>query len=119
MARAGDELVNQVTGLRTVFRKTARQTSGELLQVDWIGEPGWTTGPTMSTRARRSVSRSSPASSVCGWKASSASSARERRSQPRRAPRIHPLIHLLGDAAPPGRAVRYLVRAAIGDCALL
>ena len=45
MARAGDELVNQVTGLRTVFRKTARQTSGELLQVDWIGEPGWTTGP--------------------------------------------------------------------------
>jgi quercetin dioxygenase-like cupin family protein len=45
MARAGDELVNPVTGLRTVFRKTARETSGELLQVDWIGEPGWTTGP--------------------------------------------------------------------------
>src|SRR5918995_1598903 len=45
MAKAGDELVNPVTGLRTVFRKTARQTSGELLQVDWIGEPGWTTGP--------------------------------------------------------------------------
>jgi quercetin dioxygenase-like cupin family protein len=34
-----------VTGLRTVFRKTAEETSGELLQVDWIGEPGWTTGP--------------------------------------------------------------------------
>jgi hypothetical protein len=33
MARAGDELVNPITGLRTVFRKTARQTSGEL------GEP--------------------------------------------------------------------------------
>jgi quercetin dioxygenase-like cupin family protein len=45
MAKAGDELVNPVTGLRTVFRKTARQTSGELLQVDWIGSPGWTTGP--------------------------------------------------------------------------
>ena len=45
MARAGDELVNPVTGLRTVFRKTAQDTSGELLQVDWIGEPGWTTGP--------------------------------------------------------------------------
>jgi quercetin dioxygenase-like cupin family protein len=45
MARAGDELVNPVTGLRTVFRKTAQETSGELLQVDWIGEPGWTTGP--------------------------------------------------------------------------
>ena len=45
MAGAGDELVNPVAGLRTVFRKTARETSGELLQVDWIGEPGWTTDP--------------------------------------------------------------------------
>jgi quercetin dioxygenase-like cupin family protein len=45
MAKAGDELVNTVTGLRTVFRKTAQETSGELLQVDWIGSPGWTTGP--------------------------------------------------------------------------
>jgi quercetin dioxygenase-like cupin family protein len=45
MAKAGDELVNPVTGLRTVFRKTAQDTSGELLQVDWIGEPDWTTGP--------------------------------------------------------------------------
>jgi quercetin dioxygenase-like cupin family protein len=45
MARVGDELVNPVTGLRTVFRKTAEDTGGELLQVDWIGEPGWTTGP--------------------------------------------------------------------------
>ena len=45
MAKAGDELVNPVTRLRTAFRKTARETSGELLQVDWIGGPGWTTGP--------------------------------------------------------------------------
>src|ERR687894_2784488 len=45
MAKSGDELVNPVTGLRTVFRKTAQETSGELLQVDSIGEPGWTTGP--------------------------------------------------------------------------
>jgi quercetin dioxygenase-like cupin family protein len=45
MAKSGDELVNPATGLRTVFRKTAQETSGELLQVDWIGEPGWTTGP--------------------------------------------------------------------------
>lgn len=45
MARPGDELVNPVTGLRTVFHKTARDTRGELLQVDWIGDPGWTTGP--------------------------------------------------------------------------
>ena len=45
MAKAADELVNLVTGLKTVFRKTAQDTSGELLRVDWIGEPGWTTGP--------------------------------------------------------------------------
>jgi quercetin dioxygenase-like cupin family protein len=45
MAKAGEELLNPVTGLRTVFRKTAEETGGELLQDDWIGEPGWTTGP--------------------------------------------------------------------------
>jgi len=45
MARFGDELINPVTGLRTVVRKTAKDTGGELLQVDWIGSPGWTTGP--------------------------------------------------------------------------
>ena len=45
MAKAGDELVNPLTGLGTVLRKTARDTGGDLLRVDWIGEPGWTTGP--------------------------------------------------------------------------
>ncbi len=45
MAKAGDELVNRVTGLRTIFRKTAKETNGELLQVDWIGDPGWSAGP--------------------------------------------------------------------------
>jgi quercetin dioxygenase-like cupin family protein len=45
MARFGDELINPVTGFRTVFRKTAGDTGGELLQVDWIGSSGWTTGP--------------------------------------------------------------------------
>lgn len=45
MAKQGDELVNTVTGLRTVFRRTAEETGGELLQVDWIGEARWTTGP--------------------------------------------------------------------------
>ncbi len=45
MARTGDELVNPVTGLRTVFRQTSDDTGGELLQVDWIAAPGWTTGP--------------------------------------------------------------------------
>ena len=33
MAKAGDELVNPVTGLRSVFQKTAQESSGELLQV--------------------------------------------------------------------------------------
>ena len=75
MARAGDELVNPVTGLRTVFRKTARETGGELLQVDWIGEPDGPRAPTTSIHARRSNSRSSPANWDCGWKASSASTA--------------------------------------------
>jgi quercetin dioxygenase-like cupin family protein len=45
MARPGDELINPVTGLRTVFRETAATTSGEVLQVDWIAGPGWTTTP--------------------------------------------------------------------------
>lgn len=44
MANAGDELINDVTGLRTVFRKTAADTNGELLEVDWIGKPGWRAG---------------------------------------------------------------------------
>lgn len=45
MVRAGDELENPATGLRTVFRETAQDTGGELLQVDWIARPDWTTGP--------------------------------------------------------------------------
>jgi quercetin dioxygenase-like cupin family protein len=45
MPKAGDELWNPATGLRTVFRETAHETEGELLQVDWIGPAGWTTGP--------------------------------------------------------------------------
>jgi quercetin dioxygenase-like cupin family protein len=45
MARSGDELDNPVTGLRTVFRATSEETEGELLQVEWIGDAFWTTGP--------------------------------------------------------------------------
>jgi hypothetical protein len=40
MAKAGDKLVNPVTGLMTVFRKTAQDASVEQLHVDWIGDPG-------------------------------------------------------------------------------
>lgn len=45
MAVAGDELINPATGLRTLFRETAADTNGELLQVDWIGGGRWSTGP--------------------------------------------------------------------------
>jgi quercetin dioxygenase-like cupin family protein len=45
VARAGDELVNPATGLRMAFRETAQTTGGELVQVDWIARPSWTTGP--------------------------------------------------------------------------
>jgi quercetin dioxygenase-like cupin family protein len=45
MARAGDEMVDPNTGERMTFRKTAKETHGELLQTDWIGKAGWTTGP--------------------------------------------------------------------------
>ena len=45
MAKAGDEIVNSVTGHRIIFRKTTQDTDGELLQMDWIGRPGWRAGP--------------------------------------------------------------------------
>jgi quercetin dioxygenase-like cupin family protein len=45
MARAGDELINPMTGLRTIFRRTSRDTDGKLIQLDWIGNPGWVAGP--------------------------------------------------------------------------
>ncbi len=40
MATAGDTLEHPVTGERIVFRKTARDTGGELLQVDFFMKPG-------------------------------------------------------------------------------
>ena len=45
MARAGDEMVDPTTGERMIFRKTAKETDGELLQLDWIGKAGWKAGP--------------------------------------------------------------------------
>jgi mannose-6-phosphate isomerase-like protein (cupin superfamily) len=45
MAKAGDEIVNPVTGHRIIFRKTTQDTDGELLLMDWIGRPGWKAGP--------------------------------------------------------------------------
>jgi quercetin dioxygenase-like cupin family protein len=41
MARAGDELVNPITGERIVFRKTTSETAGRLLEMDdfWT-QPG-------------------------------------------------------------------------------
>ena len=51
MVKAGDVMVNEVTGLRTSFRKTAADTGGELLQVDWIGNAGWTAAAACGTGA--------------------------------------------------------------------
>jgi quercetin dioxygenase-like cupin family protein len=40
LARVGDVLENPVTGERIVFRKTAADTAGELLQIDVFFRPG-------------------------------------------------------------------------------
>ena len=39
MAREGDVIENPVSGARIVFRKTARNTNGELLQFDLFFKP--------------------------------------------------------------------------------
>jgi hypothetical protein len=63
VARAGDEIVNPVTGHRIAFRKTTRDTDGELLQLDWIGAPsaprprGLRLPPKDIARARRAPPR--------------------------------------------------------------
>jgi hypothetical protein len=75
MAKAGDELVNPVTGLRTVFRMTAQETSGELLQVDGSALPVGPRVRTTSIRTKRSVSRFSPVGWAYGRTASSVSMA--------------------------------------------
>ena len=45
MARAGHEMVDPNTGERRIFRKTAKEMDGDLLQFDWIGKAGWKAGP--------------------------------------------------------------------------
>ena len=41
MAKADDEIVNPLTDHRIISRNTTQDTNGELLQMDWIGRPGW------------------------------------------------------------------------------
>jgi hypothetical protein len=77
MAKAGDELVNTVTGLRTVFRKTARIRAASCSRSIGSAILAGQRAQTTSIRSRRSDSRLSVASWVYGCKASSASSARE------------------------------------------
>ncbi len=45
MARAGQVLFNPSTGQRTVFHQTAADTAGALLQLEWMGGPGWRARP--------------------------------------------------------------------------
>ncbi len=40
MARAGDEVVNPITGQRLVFVRTAAETNGELLEMESFYKPG-------------------------------------------------------------------------------
>lgn len=40
--RAGAELVNPATGSRALFRETAGDTGGQLLQFERLARPGWT-----------------------------------------------------------------------------
>ncbi len=45
MAKADDEIVNPLTDHRIISRNTTQGTDGELLQMDWIGRPGWKARP--------------------------------------------------------------------------
>nr|MBA2513885.1 hypothetical protein [Solirubrobacterales bacterium] len=90
MATTGDELVNPATGLRTVFRETAEDSDGELLQVEWIGDRGWTTGPDHVHPMQEERFEVSPARSAYGSTASSASTKPAKRTSPARARRTPP-----------------------------
>ena len=71
MARAGDHLENPATGLRTVFRQTAADTGGRLLQVEWVGDAGWTTGPDHVHPHQLERFACCPARWGCAWMAGS------------------------------------------------
>src|SRR5215203_7400694 len=85
MARAGEEIYNPVQDDRVVFRKTARDTDGELLRLELFVSPRGATRCT-SILAKRSISRPSPAPSVSRWATSAGALGRERRRSSRRAP---------------------------------
>ena len=59
MIRVGDTIENPVTGERLVFRKTSRETGGQAVVVETFVQPNGSWPRHTSTRARRSVSRSS------------------------------------------------------------
>ena len=45
MAHAGQVMFNPSTGQRTVFHQTAADTDGTMVQLEWMGGPGWGAGP--------------------------------------------------------------------------
>ena len=57
MAKAGDIIENPITGERITFLKTTQETNGELLRFEDVLPPD-SPYPNISTRARRSATRS-------------------------------------------------------------
>lgn len=44
MASQAEEISNPVTGIRVAFRRTAKETGGELVEIDFFVQPSGTTG---------------------------------------------------------------------------
>jgi hypothetical protein len=64
MIRAGDSVVNPVTGERLVFELTSHDTDGEYTLFDTFVEPAARLPPRTSTRIRPRPSRSSRGASA-------------------------------------------------------
>ena len=86
MARAGEKIHNPVQGDSIVFRGTAQDTGGELMSGELVVSPRGGTRCT-SILSKRSISKSSPAPSVCRWATSKEALGREKR---RLSPQAHP-----------------------------
>jgi hypothetical protein len=57
MASRGDTIENPLTGERMTFLETARDTDGELLQMEYVAPHAPRGRPSTSTRAKRSATR--------------------------------------------------------------
>ena len=72
MAKTGQEIYNPRQKDRIIFKKTARETGGELLQMELFASPNAAPPPDHDfTLAKRSTSRPSPAPFALAWAARS------------------------------------------------